>query len=214
MGGTLPIIVKYMSSIKAKVGFNTALAYSINTLGAVTGCLAAGLFTLYFIGIRTSIYAAGVIDIIIGIILYMLFKEACVSCEPQVDLKDTLSYDGAHEETLEHGTLKAYVVIAAFALSGFASLAYEVLWTRVLSLIIGSSVYAFTVMLATFLLGIGLGSIIFAPFVDRRKNPLMWFAGFEALIAFQALYLSSYIKNSRLSSTISRRASPRDSISS
>ena len=79
------------------------------------------------------------------------------------------------------------IVLGVFTVSGFCSLVYEVLWTRVLSLVIGSSVYAFTVMLATFLLGIGLGSILFAPFVDRRKNPLLWFAVFEALIGFASL---------------------------
>ncbi|MBE9531510.1 MAG: fused MFS/spermidine synthase, partial [Proteobacteria bacterium] len=186
MGGTLPIIVKYLSSIKQKVGFNTALAYSINTLGAVTGCLAAGLFTLYFIGVKTSIYAAGIIDIIIGILLYIFFKEVCRSKEPSATYIDETSAE-KDPAAIEHGTLTAYVVIGAFALSGFASLVYEVLWTRVLSLIIGSSVYAFTVMLSTFLLGIGLGSIIFAPFVDRRKSPLLWFAAFEAVIAFSSL---------------------------
>ena len=182
MGGTLPIIVKYLSTVERKVGFNTALAYSINTLGAVTGCLAAGLFTLYFVGVKSSIYAAGIIDIIIGIALFILFKDAFISSE-----KEETGIADSDIEAVEHGTLVAYIVIGSFALSGFASLVYEVLWTRVLSLIIGSSVYAFTVMLATFLLGIGLGSILFAPFIDKRKNPLIWFAAFEALIAFSSI---------------------------
>src|SRR3989337_3740848 len=69
-----------------------------------------------------------------------------------------------------------FIVIVAFTISGFCSLAYEVLWTRVLSLVLGSSVYAFTIMLATFLAGIGIGSIAFAPFVDRPRRPVFWFA--------------------------------------
>ncbi len=190
MGGTLPIIVKYLSSVKRKVGFNTALAYSINTLGAVTGCLAAGLFTLYFVGVKSSIYVAGVIDIIIGLAIYIIFKNAFIDKDLLAEREQARGLDESENEvaaTIEHGTLTAYIVIGSFALSGFASLAYEVFWTRILSLIIGSSVYAFTVMLATFLLGIGLGSIIFAPFIDRRKNPLLWFAAFEAVIAFSSL---------------------------
>jgi spermidine synthase len=79
------------------------------------------------------------------------------------------------------------IVIAVFAVSGFAALAYEVLWTRIFSLIIGSSIYAFTIMLATFLFGIGVGSIVFAPFIDRRKKPLLWFAILELIIGIAAL---------------------------
>ena len=195
MGGTLPVIVKYLSGVKRKVGFNTALAYSINTLGAVTGCLVTGLFSLYFIGVKTSIYAAGIIDIIVGIILIMAFKNAAswssgpdkyADIEPTQTIP-TATTGASPKATIEHGTYAAYIVIGSFALSGFASLVYEVLWTRVLSLIIGSSVYAFTIMLATFLFGIGAGSIIFAPFIDRRKNPLLWFAAFEVIIAFASL---------------------------
>ncbi|MEK7803599.1 MAG: hypothetical protein AAB251_04295, partial [Deltaproteobacteria bacterium] len=80
-----------------------------------------------------------------------------------------------------------FIVILAFTISGFCSLAYEVLWTRVLSLVLGSSVYAFTIMLATFLVGIGIGSIAFAPFVDRCKKPIFWFSMLEAVIGFFAL---------------------------
>ncbi|MEE9543169.1 MAG: fused MFS/spermidine synthase [Thermodesulfobacteriota bacterium] len=191
MGGTLPVIVKYLSEVKKEVGFNTALAYSINTLGAVTGCLVTGLFGLYFIGVKTSIYAAGIIDIIVGLILFSLFKGASGVSKARGDDADRGVMEPIPVSTaitgIEHGTLPAYIVIGSFALSGFASLVYEVLWTRVLSLIIGSSVYAFTIMLATFLFGIGAGSIIFAPFIDRRKNPLLWFAAFEAIIAFASI---------------------------
>jgi spermidine synthase len=191
MGGTLPVIVKYLSEIKKQVGFNTAIAYSINTLGAVTGCLLTGLFSLYFIGIKTSIYAAGVIDIIVGILLIIVFKnsisEGFTPQESELESGPKRIPVSTNSGGIEHGTLSAYIVIGSFALSGFASLVYEVLWTRVLSLIIGSSVYAFTVMLATFLFGIGAGSIIFAPFIDKRKNPLLWFAAFEVLIALASL---------------------------
>src|SRR6185369_5365245 len=45
-------------------------------------------------------------------------------------------------------------VLVAFAVSGFVALAYEVIWSRVLALIIGSSVYAFSIMLTTFLIGL------------------------------------------------------------
>jgi spermidine synthase len=70
-------------------------------------------------------------------------------------------------------------VLAAFSLSGFVALSYEVIWSRVLALIIGSSVYAFSIMLATFLIGLALGSAISARIVDRMRRPVFNFGLIE-----------------------------------
>jgi spermidine synthase len=68
------------------------------------------------------------------------------------------------------------VVLAAFSLSGFVALSYEVIWSRVLALIIGSSVYAFSIMLSTFLVGLALGSAAGSRLVDRLRRPIAAFA--------------------------------------
>jgi len=179
MGGTLPVLVKYLASGSGRIGFHTAVPYSINTLGAVAGCLLTGFFSLYFLGVKTTVYTAGVIDIIVGVLVYALYGRA--SSAP-VGPRAAVAPQGAKAESG-----KRLLIIASFALSGFASLNYEVLWSRLLSLVLGSSVYAFTLMLATFLVGIGLGSIAFAPFIDRRKNLIAWFALLEAVIGVASL---------------------------
>ena len=183
MGGTLPALVKHLASISGRIGYHTAVPYAVNTLGAVTGCLATGLFALYYIGINATVYIAGIIDILAGALLLALYWK-----ERSVDTVEVPEENSA--PILEGGSSRKklnYIVISAFTLSGFCSLAYEVLWTRVLSLVLGSSVYAFTIMLATFLVGLGLGSIAFAPFVDRFKKPILWFAALEAIIGLFAL---------------------------
>jgi len=68
------------------------------------------------------------------------------------------------------------VVLVAFSLSGFVALSYEVIWSRVLALIIGSSVYAFSIMLSTFLVGLAVGSAVGSKLVDRLRRPLVVFA--------------------------------------
>ncbi|MBM2838335.1 MAG: hypothetical protein HW415_960 [Deltaproteobacteria bacterium] len=184
MGGTLPALVKYLASFPGRIGYHTAVPYAVNTLGAVTGCLATGLFAIYYIGINATVYLAGIIDIFVGIILFTLFSKgpAAVQLREEVEVPAPLPFEGI-------GSLRRLnlILISAFTISGFCSLAYEVLWTRVLSLVLGSTVYAFTIMLATFLAGIGLGSIAFAPFVDRLKRPVLWFSILEAVIGFFAI---------------------------
>ena len=63
----------------------------------------------------------------------------------------------------------------AIGISGFCALAYEVLWTRIMVFFLGSTTYAFATMLAAFLFGIALGSIVFARWVDRIKQPVTIF---------------------------------------
>lgn len=77
--------------------------------------------------------------------------------------------------------------IFAFSVSGAVAMIYEVCWTRMLSMIIGSSTYAFSIMLATFLIGIFGGSFICSRFVDRLKEPLVWFGMGQLLISLGCL---------------------------
>ena len=186
MGGTLPALVKYFASTNRtgdRIGMHTAVPYAVNTLGAVTGCLATGLFALYYLGVNATVYAAGIVDIIIGVLVFVIFGKT----ESRTH-EEKAYYNGADAaEARQSRSRLNLIIISAFFLSGFASLAYEVLWTRVLSLVLGSSVYAFTIMLSTFLAGIGIGSIAFAPFVDRCRRPVFWFAVLEAAIGFFAL---------------------------
>lgn len=77
--------------------------------------------------------------------------------------------------------------LSAMAVSGAAAMTYEIAWTRLLSMVIGSSTYAFTIMLATFLVGIFAGSYIASRFVDRLKTPVVWFGLFQMLVCLGCL---------------------------
>ncbi|HUK89567.1 MAG TPA: fused MFS/spermidine synthase, partial [Blastocatellia bacterium] len=77
------------------------------------------------------------------------------------------------------GRTGSAIVLAAFAISGFVALSYEVIWSRVLALIIGSSVYAFSIMLATFLVGLAVGSTVAARVIDRLSRPVFAFGIIE-----------------------------------
>src|SRR5512133_362665 len=71
------------------------------------------------------------------------------------------------------------VLLGAFALSGAAALAYEVIWTRRLSLVLGSTTYAVSSMLATFMLGLAIGGIVGGRLADRTRVPAVWLGGVE-----------------------------------
>ena len=86
------------------------------------------------------------------------------------------------------------IVLFCFALSGFIALSYEVIWSRVLSLIIGSSVYAFSIMLTTFLIGLALGASMATRFVDRIRRPVLAFALIEIGVGVASM-VGAYLFN-------------------
>lgn len=74
-------------------------------------------------------------------------------------------------------------VLGVFCISGSSALIYEVVWTRALSLLLGSTVYALSTMLATFMAGLALGAYFGGKIADRKENLLLYFGLFELGIA-------------------------------
>jgi len=86
-------------------------------------------------------------------------------------------------------TLTIAVVMAGIGLSGLAAMMYQIAWTRVLSLSIGSSVYAFSLIVTAFICGLALGSLVLARFIDRRRDLILGLALLEAGIGISALLM-------------------------
>jgi len=194
MGATLPILIKGICRTKNRIARASGLLYAINTLGAVAGTLVAAFFLIRTVGIQNTIFVAAGINLLVGLwALLLARREQPASLSPEEDEEKAepgLDYGpvvGPAEtaRSVDSGTVRAVVV--AFGISGFLALAYEVLWTRYLIYIVGeNSVYAFSMMLAAFLLGIVLGSFIASLIGDRVKNIVALFGGVQVLIGAAA----------------------------
>ena len=182
MGGTLPVLSKFFIQRKEKIGWNVGILYSVNTWGAVLGSFVTGFILIMLLGVRGTLYLAAVINIAIAGIVFVFSLRSDESYELAVDNQKITG------EAHQPGSLSILVFIG-IALSGFTALAYEVTWTRVLSMVIGSSVYAFSIMLTAFLSGIALGSFIFARFLDKNKNLISLFGFTQAVIGISVLLL-------------------------
>lgn len=187
MGGTLPVLSK---AFLAHRGEDTAGAisrlYFINTFGAVLGTLAAGLVLLQWLGVRALLVLAGAVNI--GIFLYArrLAAGAGHAADPAAPMAAaSVATDSAGAARGWSG--EARLAAAVLFFSGLAALVYEVAWTRVLTLVIGSSTYAFTIMLATFLVGIALGSALVGRYARQHRPGLGWLAACQVLIGALAL---------------------------
>ncbi len=148
MGATLPAIARWVESTREGASW-MGLFYGGNIAGAVFGCLLAGFYLLRVYDMPTATYAAVSINLAVALIALALAARTAPERRAAAARPETAP---AQEPA---GRRSIYVVVA---LSGFCALGAEVIWTRLLSLMLGATVYTFSIILAVFLLGLGLGS--------------------------------------------------------
>lgn len=190
MGGTLPVIVKFLVRGKDRLGLDVGRLYAVNTFGAVVGALAAGFFLILLLGVRETTYLAGVLNLVIAGVAFAMSRgmevESASAGPEQGAETGTPARTTAADHTLSPALARG--VLWAVGLSGLAALALEVLWTRALVYFLDNSTHAFTTVLTAFLLGIALGSAAVAQVADRRIRLLTAFGVVEVLIGFSALF--------------------------
>ena len=175
MGGTLPAMTRALSAGRTGFGRRLGFLYALNTAGAVAGCLGAGFFLIRVAGVHRTLWIAAAANAAAGALALLVARKAgpLPSAAP------------APAPAIEPSPARGLLV--AVAASGVASLALEVIWTRVLVLIVGGSTHAFVIMLAAFLIGIALGSYLARLFVDRLANPRAAFGWVQIAIAAATL---------------------------
>ena len=156
MGATLPAIARWVETGPLGVAW-LGFFYGGNIAGAVFGCLLAGFYLLRVYDMATATFVASALNLTVAAIALALATVAG-RCE--------VSSDAATAKSAERAP-GAWAVHLAIGLSGMSALGAEVVWTRLLSLLLGGTVYTFSLILAVFLLGLGIGSSLGA-FLARR----------------------------------------------
>lgn len=163
MGGTLPVLVRHFERREGGLGRQAALLYGLNTLGAVLGAAAAGFVLLPGLGLDATNKLAASFNIEIGVLALSLSRAE----------RPGLRSEALPPPPPRKGAAWRAGVLTSAALSGFVALLAEVAWTRGLTLVLGSSTYAFTTMLVTFLLGLAAGSLVMTRLLPRSLD-LVW----------------------------------------
>ena len=156
MGATLPALARWLETTPQGVSW-LGFLYGGNTAGAVVGCLLAGFYLLRIHDMTTATFVAAAINGTVALISFVLSKRT--AHQPQAGT------EGPAGAVRTPGIWPIYVTIAV---SGLCALGAEVVWTRLLSLMMGATVYTFSIILAVFLAGLGLGSAA-GSFLSRKK---------------------------------------------
>ena len=187
MGGTLPVLSKFLVRRRAELGQKVGQLYAVNTAGAILGAGAAGFVLVGMIGETRTTFVAVALNLAAAAGAALLAR-ARRGGAPLT----SLAVSDVEVATPAHPDGRRTLVLFAAAITGFTILAYEVLWTRTGVLLVGNTTYSFSLMLLSFLTGIALGSAAMAAVLraSRRLDfGARWrlFAGLECLIGIVAL---------------------------
>ena len=170
MGATLPAIARYVSATPAGVSW-LGFFYGGNIVGAVFGTLLAGFYLLRHHDVMFATFVAAAINFGVAALAFA-YAKSTPHTPPVDDMK------GARLE-IPKGSWPVYVTIG---LSGMTALGAEVVWTRLLTLLLGGTVYTFSLILAAFLAGLGIGSSTGAAIAKNVKNPRMALGACQLLL--------------------------------
>ena len=157
MGATLPLLARFAVERDEDLGARVGTLYTVNTVGAALGTLGAGFLLLPAIGLGKTILVGVGLNVLAFLLALPIARAASAPCTPELP-GQTLAHRG---------------VLPLMLVSSAVSFTYEVLWTRLLTFVLGGSVYAFSIMLATFLTGIALGAAVAAR-TGRTPSSARW----------------------------------------
>ncbi|HWP22588.1 MAG TPA: fused MFS/spermidine synthase [Candidatus Binatia bacterium] len=183
MGATLPVLSRFFVQSFAQFGRRVGDLYATNTFGAVIGCAAGGFVLIPTLGMRATVFVAAGVNLVIAVLILIVDRlrdKTPLAVAPA-------AAEATSAEPEQRASILRWVVLLSFGLSGFASLVYENAWTRSLTLVIGSSIYSFSTMLVTFLVGLALGGFIYARALGEREARLSTFGLIELWVGLSAL---------------------------
>jgi spermidine synthase len=194
MGATLPLLSRHFVTRPWELrrsGLRIGTLYAVNLFGAVAGAFFSGFVFLPLFGVVWTNVTAASFNLTLAAAIVIARRripaaeDATATAEERLDL-------AAVEAHLETTALPPPPVIdarsrraalAAFGVSGATAMTLQVLWTRTLAVLLGSSVFSFTLILLAFLIGLGVGAALFARWSQRTPHPIRWLAALHLATA-------------------------------
>ncbi|MBW1820094.1 MAG: hypothetical protein JRJ60_23395, partial [Deltaproteobacteria bacterium] len=179
MGMTLPLLTKIFNAVIRDFPRTVSFLYFINTLGAAAGCMAAGYGLISFWGLDRSVHAAAAANLVLAGLIYVAGRIA-----PKE------KYQGQIGPAVPVGAYSlgrmAYLLVFV---TGFLAIGYEIVWFRVVGVLVKASPYAFSTSLSVYLAGIAFGSLWMNRRIARRplKTPKDLFFLLQFLVALAVL---------------------------
>lgn len=186
MGGTLPVAIRSQAYGLAQIAKVGGWVYAANTAGGVAGALLSSFVFLPWLGVRGTALAAAVMNLAAAGIAVALDRRAVSGFERIAD---------QNPEVVDASRIKSPMALVLYAIAGGIALGYEVVWSQAMAQFLSTRVFAFSVVLATYLAGLVVGSALYARFANRIRDAwgvfglLISAAGVVALLEIAGLSL-------------------------
>jgi len=161
MGATLPLIARWVESTPSAAAW-WGYFYGANIAGGVVGCFMAGFYLLRVYDMSIASYLAAAINLVIALASFGILRSVGV----QAAVRSTLSPNAGAPVGK-----RPWDVYFSIGVSGLTALGAEVVWTRLLSLMLGPTTYTFSIILGVFLAGLGIGSAAGSRIAEKKGNP-------------------------------------------
>jgi spermidine synthase len=186
LGATFPMAIRWFANDAENAARSSSALYVVNTIGAAVGALLAGFVLLPALGISGTT-GVGIAASVIAAFSVWLVSRATPPKTYVKRKKEAGSFSRAKVAV----QAPAWVAVVVVGLSGCAALIHEIAWTRILSLVLGPTTYAFAATLAAVITGVAVGSAAGATVVGRTRRPAAWLALTLAAAAITATWTYS-----------------------
>ncbi|MCB0351009.1 MAG: fused MFS/spermidine synthase [Bdellovibrionales bacterium] len=199
MGASLPLLIQFFVKEDKSVGRLVSLLYGVNTLGAVAGAFLSGFYFIPKFGIYIANHSMAALNVLILLVAVYLQKhyqplergDSHKSGALNTELKKDLNKKSLSLSALT--TLQKFLLVSC-GVTGFSSIAAEVMWNKYLGIFLGSNIFGLSLILTLFLLGIAIGSLVLSTFIDKVKDLVKLYVA-VLLLACIMMIGASYLLN-------------------
>ncbi|MDD2893201.1 MAG: hypothetical protein PHF20_04665 [Halothiobacillaceae bacterium] len=167
LGSTFPLMSAGLVRRQPdQAGYNLAMLYFSNSLGAALGVLASGFVLIPALGLPGALMSAGIINVALALFVWLLARGS--AGESREELASVYAHIGVRPTSNK----LVWVLLGVAFVSSAASFFYEIGWIRMLSLVLGSATHSFELMLSSFILGLAIGGFLIRGKIDHLQHPL------------------------------------------
>lgn len=159
MGGTLPVAIRAQSPARVSIAQAAGWIYAVNTGGAIAGALLSSFLLIPALGVRGTALAAAFLNLVAAIIAWTIDRNYA-----QAEIIP------AAKPSKPATTPQMRLIFVLYGAAGGLALGYEIVWSQAMAQFLSTRVFAFSIMLATYLTGLAIGSALYARFAGRVRD--------------------------------------------
>ncbi len=202
MGGTMPVLCQFYISRIDHLGTRTGQLYGLNTIGAAFGAMLCGFVLISSLGVQKTLYVAAGLNFFVGFLCIMVSRQKERYFSSTSDVSLSVKKPGRQKKPAisPNTNIPSSILtwsLCLFAVSGFCAMAYQVFWSKLITLLIGPTTYSFTLVVSTFIIGLSAGSIIFGWLGDKIKRVFLLLVLTQIAASSSALLVSHFLGNSQ-----------------